>query len=209
MHEVVDAELLQLEDDRRKVAPQDLGVGLFLELLDKVRLGVQPEALSGPGTTSPAGALGCACLRDRADEQGLDSDPGVVDLLLREARVDDVDDAVDRERRLGDVGRDDDLASGGTTRRTRSGCLVEDALLLLRRQRRVQRNGLERAELLRQLVGLDGDFPASVFDFLFTGQEHQDVAFWLGLVDHQDCSDRRLEVVGFRLRRVEAAGHFR
>ena len=32
VHEVVDAELLELEDDGREVAPQNLGVGLLLEL---------------------------------------------------------------------------------------------------------------------------------------------------------------------------------
>lgn len=174
-------------------------------LFDKVGLGVQPEALARSRPSCTSRPLVRTRLGNRTDKERLDPDPRVVDLLLREAGVDDVDDAVDRERGLGNVGRDDDLATGRAVGSARSRRLVKDALLLLRRERRVERDGLERTELVRQLVGLDRDLSARVLDLLFTGQEDEDVAFWFGLVNHQDGTDRRLEVVGFRFRSVEAA----
>ena len=60
--------------------------------------------------------------------------PGIVDLLLGEAWIDDEDDAVDRQGRLGDVRRDDDLA-----RVCRRG--NKDFSLRVGRERRVQRQG--------------------------------------------------------------------
>ncbi len=47
-------------------------------------------------------------------EQRLDADAGFIYFLFGESGVDDVYDVVDRERRLGDVGRDDDFAARRT-----------------------------------------------------------------------------------------------
>jgi hypothetical protein len=160
--QIVDTQLLQFENDRGKVAPENLRVRLLLKLmqgwasvpvdvekrtgtdfLDEIALRVEPEALSRTGPSSSSCPLLCRCLTDRADQQTLDSYPGVVDLLLGESGVDDVDYPVNRETRLGDVGGDDDLATGGTIGYTRSGGLVEDLLLLLGREGGVEGNGTE------------------------------------------------------------------
>lgn len=93
---------------------------------------------TGPRSASAATALVRRRARDGGDEKALYAGAGIVHLLFGEAGVDDVHNAVNRQRRLGDVGRDDDFAPGGAPRR----CLrrvFKDALLLLRGQRRVQR----------------------------------------------------------------------
>ncbi len=99
--------------------------------------------------TSTTGALLGAGLGNGGDKERLDADAGVVhlplahegvgegDLLLGKARIDHKDNAIDGERRLGNVGRDDDLAPDGPVglvawRR------VEDALLLAGCERRDQ-----------------------------------------------------------------------
>jgi len=134
MHQILDTQLNQLQHRVGQVTPQDLRVSLLLQLVDEVLLGVEPEALSGSRPSSSTSSLLSTSLRDRADEQRLDSDPGVVDLLLEESRVDDVDDSVDGEGGFGDVGGDDDLPSWSSSGDGRWRCWVEDSLLLIGRK---------------------------------------------------------------------------
>ena len=72
-------------------------------------LGVEPVALAGPRTPRPASALLGLGLRDGRDEELIHAGLGVVDVLLDETRVDDVVDAVDGQRRLGNIGGNDYL----------------------------------------------------------------------------------------------------
>ena len=74
-------------------------------------------------------------------------------LLLGTARVDDEDDAVDGERRLGDVRRHDDLAASGAVRPL-AGRRLEDALLKVGRQCRVERYALRLAHFRSQVLDL-------------------------------------------------------
>lgn len=104
VHEVVDPELFQLEHHRAEVRSEDLRVRLVLQVLVEAVLRVQPEALAWPRSPRTARTLVGRRAGDGGDEEGLDSDARVVDLLLGEAGVDDVDDAVDCEGGLGDVG---------------------------------------------------------------------------------------------------------
>ena len=66
-------------------------------------------------------------------------------LLLGKAGVNHIDDAVDCERRLGNVGAHNDLAPGRPAWPTRRRSL-EDALLLLRWERRIERQHLQAGE---------------------------------------------------------------
>ena len=81
--EVVDAELLQLEDDGAEVGAEYLRVGLLLHLLPERLLGVEPEALAGLRAAGAARPLLRARLADRRHEQRLDTDPRVVHLAAR------------------------------------------------------------------------------------------------------------------------------
>jgi hypothetical protein len=132
VHEVVDAQLLQLQHDGGEVGAQNLRVRLRDQLLLERLLGVEAKALAGPRATGATGALLRAGAADRRDEQRLDAHARIVHFGLAEARIDHIDDAVDRQRRLGDVGGDDDLARAGGRR-------SKDALLQVGRQRRVER----------------------------------------------------------------------
>jgi hypothetical protein len=75
---------------------------------------------------------------------------------------------------------------------------------LVGREGRVEGDGLEGTEVVRELVGFNHDFSAGVFDFLFTRQENEDVSFSFCLMDHEDGTDGGFEVVGFGLGGVEA-----
>ena len=72
-------------------------------------LGVEPVALARPRTPRPPGALLGLGLRDGSDEELVHARLRVVDVLLDESRIDDVVDAVDRQRRLGNIGGNDYL----------------------------------------------------------------------------------------------------
>jgi hypothetical protein len=56
-HQVIDAQLLELQHHVAQVAAQDLGVGLLLQVGLEAGLGVQPEALAGPRAPCTAAAL--------------------------------------------------------------------------------------------------------------------------------------------------------
>lgn len=88
VHEVVDAELLELKHDRAEVTAKDLGVRLLLHLRLVRLLRVQPEALAGARATCTTRTLLRARLTDRRDQQRLDADTRVVHFLLREAGID-------------------------------------------------------------------------------------------------------------------------
>ena len=59
-------------------------------------------------------------------------------LLFCESRIDDVDNAIDSERRLGNISRKDDLPAVWSTGAARWGWRVEDLALAVHRQGRVQ-----------------------------------------------------------------------
>ena len=95
-------------------------------------------------------------------------------LGLNPARVDDVTNARNGDRRLRNVGRQDDLASSRLCRR-------EDLLLADVWQRRVQRQRDQlrhRPEGVRRRLLVMHDLPDLVshrLDLVLAGQEHQDV----------------------------------
>eukprot|EP00754_Rhynchopus_humris_P006658 Rhum_TRINITY_DN13182_c1_g1::Rhum_TRINITY_DN13182_c1_g1_i1::g.57091::m.57091 len=198
VHEVLNAQLLQLQHDGAEVRPQDLGVRLRDEVALERLLRVQPEALAGTRATGTARTLVGGGLRDGGDEKALHADTRVVHLLLREARVHHVHDAVDGHGGLRDVRRHDALAPA---RRRR----LEDALLRLRRQGAVERDALHLGALAlgAHLVALEGDAVARGLDLLLTREEEQDVTGLLVAVDLAHRADGSLKVVGLGLRRVE------
>jgi hypothetical protein len=79
--------------------------------------------------------------------------------------------------------------------------------LLLRRERGVERYANQRPDcvwvLVDQVVGLEFDFPARIFDFFLSGEEKQHIARLLGAVYHQYRPDSSLNIIGLRLLRVE------
>ena len=69
--------------------------------------------------------------------------------LLHLAAVDDENDVVDGDGRFGDVGREDDLLDAGRSS-------LEDELLILSRQRTVQRQNAEPLLVLENAVAWSG-----------------------------------------------------
>ena len=96
-----------LEDDRRQVGPQDLGLGELRPGL-VVLLGVQADADPVGDAAAAARALVRAGLRDRLDREALDLGPLAVARDAGRAGVDDIPDAGNGQRGLGDVGGEDD-----------------------------------------------------------------------------------------------------
>jgi len=92
-----------------QIGPLDLGYGIVVQLLLVRRQRVQPEALARRHAARPARPLVGRRLRDGRHHQALHARARIVSLLLVEARVDHVDDAVDGQRGLGYVRRQNDL----------------------------------------------------------------------------------------------------
>lgn len=125
------------------------------------------EALAGTSTTCATSALPTACSRRPLLLELGDARLGVEGVDLGAPAVDDVDDAVDRDGRLGDVGRDDNLAHAAGRR-------AEHGRLLLRGEVGVEREDEERRELRSgngRTDRLDGSR-----DLEDAGHEDEDVA---------------------------------
>eukprot|EP00982_Pelagococcus_subviridis_P007730 30718-Pelagococcus_subviridis.AAC.3 len=157
---------------------------------------VQPETLPRRRPPGSSSALQRARLRRRRDHERLHPGPWVVALLLAEPRVDDVLDAVDRERRLRDV-RGEHHLSAALRRR------VEDLRLQIRRQRRVDGRDDELGDLASHGPHPVPDHLLRGLDLFLAGEKHQDVPRRLRDVNLQHRDHRGVEVVRLRLPRVQ------
>ena len=107
--DLAEPERLHAQDHLRQVGALDLRLG-EARALEKILLGVEPDAdavLDAPGA---AGALVGAALRHGLDRQALGARARVVAAHARQAGVDDVADPGQGDRGLGHVGRHDDAA---------------------------------------------------------------------------------------------------
>ena len=148
-----------LEDDRGEVGPQDLGVGEVRPSLE-VLFGVEPDADPVGQAPAPPGALAGAGLGDRLDRQPLHLGPLAVARDPGRARVDDVADAGDGQRGLGDVGGQDHPAA------LMAG---EDPMLVGRREPAEERDDLGAGK------PQPGQCVCGVTDLAFAGEEDEDV----------------------------------
>ena len=162
--DVAQPERRHLEDDRGEVGPQDLRVGELGSALE-VLLGVQPDRDAGLDPPAAAGALAGGGPADRLDRQPLHLGLHRVARDARDTGVDDVPDAGDRQRRLGDVRGEHD-ASGGL------GVRGEHPVLLGGGEPGEERHDLEGATRVRLQVaeGVGG-----VPDLPLAREEHQHV----------------------------------
>ncbi len=160
--DVAEPERRHLQDHRREARPQDLRLR-ELRPGEEVVLGVEPDADAVGDATAAALALVRRRLRDLLDRQPLHLGAGAVAGDAGGAGVDDVADAGDGQRRLGDVGRQHYPTP---SRR------LEDLGLLGRGQASVEREDLELVRSL--LTGVQG--VGGVADLPLAGEEHEDVA---------------------------------
>ena len=174
------------------------------DLLDEIALGVEPEAFARSRSSSSSGSLLRRRFTNRTNEQTLDPNPRIVDLLFTESRIDDVNDSIDGQRSFGDISGNDDFSPGRSTSRSWRRSLVEDLLLLLRRERGVERNGAEGSDRVREVVRFHRDLSTGVLDLFFSSEEDENVSFWLRLMNHEDRSNGRFEIIGFRFGSVES-----
>ena len=147
---------LHLQDHAGQVGAQDFGVGEQLAL-GEVFLGVEPQTDAGADAAAAAGALIGRGLADRLDMQLLHAEPRGIAVDARSAGIHHVANTGHRDRGFGDVGGQHDA------RRPAGG---KHAVLLRRRQARVQRQHLRVRKALRQQA-------RAVVDFAFARQEHQ------------------------------------
>lgn len=193
LDQVVDAQTLQEEHNRVQVGPLDLGRRVFVELVLVGPFGVESEALAGADAAGAPHALFGGGARAGGHDEGLHPGAGVVDVLLDEAGVDDVDDAVDREGGFGDVCGEDDLAGAG-------GGGLEDLCLELRGEVCVYGADDHFADLVAQLAAGLLQVLLGGVDLVLAGEEDEDVAVrGGGRVDLEDRGDGGVEVVGLGL----------
>ena len=165
-----------IERRARQIDPVDLRLPVRTQPIARVPE-APDEARRQPAGT--AGALVGGVLRDALGLEAVDAALGVVSRDLLQTGVDHRRDARHRERRLGDVGRDDDATAGRRPQRQ---------ILLVRVERSMKRNDLHAAPgLLLQLA--DG-----AADLRRARQEAQHLP-----VGRAEQIDRRL---GHRLSRV-------
>ena len=127
----------------------------------EIALVVEAERTPGAYATGATCALRRRCARDLPDLERGSAGPGIVRGDAREAAVDHRDHALDRDRGLGDVGREDHLATIG----------AGDRRVLLRRgEIAVQLRDLEIGVARDRGAGLGG-----LADLGRAGEEHQHV----------------------------------
>ncbi len=175
--DVAETQRLHAQDHRRETDPLDLRIGVARAAV-VVLLLVEPEAHATLGPPAPPLPLVGAGLRDWLDQELGDAGAHVVAVHARHARVDDVDDSRNRQRGLGDIGREHDAP-------LRHG--LEHALLVGRRQ-----PGVERQQLrVRQctLFELDHRFA----DLALARKKHEYV---IARIELGDLVDRVRDCVG-------------
>lgn len=123
---------LELQHDLLERQPLDLRHAVRAQQPLRAVAGVQEEGLARAHAAGAADALARVLRRDPHLLQRGHALALLIGALLDSAGVDDKLDVVDRDRGLGDVGREHDLAHAGRR-------VPEDERLLLRGERRVQR----------------------------------------------------------------------
>ena len=150
--DVTEPEGGHLEDDAGEVGAQDLRVGELRARLE-VLLGVEPDRDALRDAAAAPGPLVGGGLADRLDRQPLHLGAHRVAADPRDAGVDDVADAGDGQRRLGDVGGEHDAAHD-------RGVAGEDLVLVGGAEAGVERDDLEAVTLERvERVGGVPDLP--------------------------------------------------
>ncbi len=118
LERIAEPQVGHAQDDLGQVRPQDLRRGELVARL-VIDLAVEPHAQPLLDPAAPPLALVGRGPRDRRDRQAVDARPGLVLGDPRDARVDDVADAGDGQRGLGDVRGHDDLGQRSRYRRGR------------------------------------------------------------------------------------------
>ena len=158
--DVAEAEARHLEDDRGEVGAQDLRVGELWAAVVVV-LGVEPDRDAVGDAAAAARALVGAGLAHRLDREALHLGALAVAADAGRAGVDDVADARHRQRRLGDVGGQDDSSAGVGG---------EDTVLLGGGEPAVERDDFGDRQLhASERIG-------RVTDLALPGEEDEDVA---------------------------------
>ena len=162
--EVGDAQLGHSEHDLRQIRAVDL---LHREERSVLEIVAAEKTIAGArrGPARPALSLVAGRLGDGYLHEAGGIGPGIVEIELGLAGIDDAGDAVDRDAGLGDVRRNDDFVLA-------EGRLVENALLLVLAEPGVQRHddGCDRRALA------DREPLHAVLDGPLAGQEDEDVA---------------------------------
>ncbi|KRX44449.1 hypothetical protein T05_629 [Trichinella murrelli] len=186
--QIVHAERFQQQHHVRQVGPLNLGYGIGQQFLFVLAFRVETVTLAGSGAAGSTRTLVRARLADREHLQRVHADARVEHLQLAIAGVDDEQYTVQRERRFGDVGRHDALA-------TVVNGAVEYPRLQVSRQLGIDRQNGQRGRVV-QLVQTLGNQGASRFDLLLAGHEDENVARQRGTqVDADRLLDGRLDVV--------------
>ncbi|GIX62582.1 uncharacterized protein BcabD6B2_20170 [Babesia caballi] len=187
--QVVDPKRLETQHHVRKVGPLDLGVVDVVHLLLVRELGVQPEAVARAHAPGPAAALVGGGLGARHRHERLHASFGTETVQLAEPAVDDVDYLVQRDRGLGDVGRQNGLPRVG-----RRG--LENLRLHIAGQRGVDGQHDELPHVLPAVAQPVLQLLLDLLDLLLPREKHQNISQRLSHVDLEHSYDRGVQKVG-------------
>ena len=122
----------------------NLRVAILFQVLIERSLSEETIAFTRSSTTSSTSSLLCTSTTDWTDEERLDAQARIINFLLGEARVDHINDSIDRKRCLSDVSCYNNLATN-LTLAISCRCIIENAVLLLWWQGTIERYNLNRA----------------------------------------------------------------
>merc|ERR1740124_1620028 len=168
VEEVLDAEVLEEEQDVGEVGALNLGDGGLHELLAELAVGVESEVESWSSTSCASGALVCVGARDGCYVEAVHSEFGVEDFNFAVSAVDDIFDSIHGKTRLRHIRRNDTLPNP-------LGRRLEYLRLQIRRQLRVHRQHQQRRRILPQLLHLLHQHGARPLDILLPRHKDEHV----------------------------------
>lgn len=192
--EVINAERLELQEVRRNIAAHQFRHRPFGQRL-KLCFRKEAQALARRSAPGAARALRECGLRCGNDGQDIHARRNIQLLFLCKACVNHIDNAVDRDTRLGDVRRDNHLARPPR-------CRQKDGALLARRQAGVQRQEQHRQRARRERRVPVLERLQRRLDLVAAGEKDEDIADRLRHMNAPGGLDRGCDIVRHRRRRV-------
>lgn len=167
MDKIFYSESFQWQNSGCQVRSQNLWISVLDEFLFKRSFSVESETFTRFCPTSPTSSLFSTGFADGRNQQTFDSHSRIEDFLFRESRVNHIDNTIDCNTCFCDICCHDYFTTFytflvGTWRG------LENPLLLVRRQGRVQRYHSHRANFVSKLFDAFLYFGAGEFNFFFS-----------------------------------------
>merc|ERR1719458_1605493 len=189
--EIVDPQRFEHQHNIAKIDSLDFRNRIVLQLMLVSPRCVETEAFPSSNSPSSSSSLVGRRLAHRSHYQRLHSRPGIVRILLTEARVDHIYDVVNGEASLCDVGRENHFP------RSR-GCRLKNFCLQVTGQICIDWNNQKFSNLRAKLPRTLNENLLCSLNLLLTSEEDEDITKGLSDVDLKRGHHDGINVVSFR-----------